>query len=174
MARRGSVRIDMTPMVDVAFLLLIFFMSTTQFKPPEAVAVNLPASTADVRVPETGTIIVTLNREGRIFISSERGTDIQEVPKDQALAAIINWRSRNPGAVVILKGDREAPFGEISDLMNTLADAKTLRFNLMTDIKRRAPGANSPAPAPSEAPQAPSAPPAPDAPGSDARAGGGA
>ena len=40
--RRIRVRIDMTPMVDVAFLLLIFFMSTTQFKPPEVVAVKLP------------------------------------------------------------------------------------------------------------------------------------
>ena len=40
MARRNRVRIDMTPMVDVAFLLLIFFMSTTQFKPPEQVAVR--------------------------------------------------------------------------------------------------------------------------------------
>jgi biopolymer transport protein ExbD len=155
MARRGSVRIDMTPMVDVAFLLLIFFMSTTQFKPPEAVAVNLPASTADVRVPETGTIIVTLNREGRLFISSERGTDIQEVPKEQALEAIVNWRSHNPGAVVILKGDREAPFGEIADLMNTLADAKTLRFNLMTDIKRGATQAGTAQPDAQTAPNTP-------------------
>ncbi|MBD3162212.1 MAG: biopolymer transporter ExbD, partial [Candidatus Latescibacteria bacterium] len=34
----------MTPFVDIAFLLLIFFMATTQFKPPEEVSVVLPAS----------------------------------------------------------------------------------------------------------------------------------
>jgi biopolymer transport protein ExbD len=136
-AKRRSVRIDMTPMVDVAFLLLIFFMSTTQFKPPEAVAVRLPASTSEVRVPETGTIILTLNKEGRLFISSELGNDIMEVPREQALDAIVTWRSRNPSAVVILKGDRDAPFGEIADLMDALANAKTLRFNLMTDLKRK-------------------------------------
>ena len=56
MSGRLGIRMDMTPMVDVAFLLLIFFMSTTQFKPPEVVAVNLPGSTAQVRVPETSTI----------------------------------------------------------------------------------------------------------------------
>lgn len=138
MSGRTGVRMDMTPMVDVAFLLLIFFMSTTQFKAPEAVAVNLPGSTADVRVPDTGTIIVTLTREGRLFISSDRATDIEEVPKDKALQAIVAWRSRSPGAVVIVKGDRDAPFGEVSDLMNALADAKTLRFNLTTDLKRKA------------------------------------
>ena len=39
--RRVGIRIDMTPMVDIAFLLLIFYMTTTQFKPPEAKAVRV-------------------------------------------------------------------------------------------------------------------------------------
>ncbi len=146
MARRTSVRIDMTPMVDVAFLLLIFFMSTTQFKPPEQVAVRLPASTAEVRVPERGTIIVTLNREGRLFLSSEAGNDIQEVAKEDILRAVVDWRTRYPGAVVIVKGDRDVPFGEMADLMDSLAAARTLRFNLMTDLKKK-PAAAAGAPA---------------------------
>ena len=135
--RRISVRIDMTPMVDVAFLLLIFFMSTTQFRPPEQVAVNLPTSRSEIHVPESGTIILTVNREGRLFISSEVGTDVQEVPPGESFNAITAWRSRNPGAVVVLKGDRDASFGVVADLMNALADAKALRFNLMTDLKKR-------------------------------------
>ena len=65
MARRNKVNIDMTPMVDVAFLLLIFFMSTTQFKPPEQVAVNLPLSSSEIHVPETGTIILSGNSTGQ-------------------------------------------------------------------------------------------------------------
>ena len=40
--RRAGIRIDMTPMVDVAFLLLIFFMVTTVFRRPLAMEVNLP------------------------------------------------------------------------------------------------------------------------------------
>ncbi len=148
MAHRSSVRIDMTPMVDVAFLLLIFFMSTTQFKPPERIAVRLPASTADVRVPETDTIIVTLNSEGRLFISTESVTDTQEIAKEDILRAIVDWRSRNPGAVVIVKGDRDVAFGEMADLMDALANAKTLRFNLMTDLKRKPAGAASTEPRP--------------------------
>ena len=39
--RRLGIRIDMTPMVDVAFLLLIFFMTTTQFQPPEKDKIDL-------------------------------------------------------------------------------------------------------------------------------------
>ena len=134
--RRSSVRIDMTPMVDVAFLLLIFFMSTTQFKPPERIAVQLPLSSSEIHVPETDTIILTVNREGQFFISTENVAEIQEVPREELVNALVAWRSRNPGAVVILKGDRSAPFGDVADLMDALANAKTLRFNLMTDLKR--------------------------------------
>jgi biopolymer transport protein ExbD len=137
MARRTRVRIDMTPMVDVAFLLLIFFMSTTQFKPPEPVAVTLPFSQSEIHVPETGTIILTVNQTGQVFISSERGTDIQELSPDNLLEAIVAWRTRNPGAVVVVKGDRDAAFGAMVDLMDALADAKTLRFNLMTDLAKK-------------------------------------
>lgn len=139
MARRNKVRIDMTPMVDVAFLLLIFFMTTTQFKPPEQVAVSLPMSSSEIHVPETGTIILTVNRTGQMFISSEMGNDIQELAPDNILEAIVSWRGRNPGAVVVVKGDKDASFGAMADLMDALADAKTLRFNLMTDLKKRTP-----------------------------------
>ncbi len=80
--KRIAVAIDMTPMVDVAFLLLIFFMSTTQFKPPEEVAVVLPASTSEIKVPETGIIVITVNKTGKFFIGDESG-QAGEVPKDE-------------------------------------------------------------------------------------------
>ena len=73
MARRSGVRIDMTPMVDVAFLLLIFFMSTTQFKPPEHVSVRLPVSRSEIHIPETDTIILTVTEDARIFIPLDIG-----------------------------------------------------------------------------------------------------
>jgi biopolymer transport protein ExbD len=143
-AKRTGIRIDMTPMVDVAFLLLIFFMSTTQFKPPEQIAVRLPASTSEIHVPESNTIILTVNRTGNVFISTERGIDVQEIPKETLKEAILDWRSRHPASIVILKGDRDAPFGPVADLMDALAEARTLRFNLMTDLKARR---DTPAPA---------------------------
>ena len=137
MAHRLGISIDMTPMVDLGFLLLIFFMSTTQFKPPEKIAVALPASQSEVHVPETDTIILTVNKEGEIYISGESAKDTQQVDKDNVVNAVLTWRTRNPAAVVILKGDKAADCGTISDVMKALAEAKTLRFNLMTDLKQK-------------------------------------
>ena len=141
--RRMRIRIDMTPMVDVAFLLLIFFMSTTQFKPPEAVAVQLPASASEIHVPETNTIVLTVTRQGGIYIATERGVDAQEVLLADLMDAIVSWRSMYPSSVVIVKGDRDAPFGTVADVMDALANAKTLRFNLMTDLKIRRPAGST-------------------------------
>ncbi|MDX2475002.1 MAG: biopolymer transporter ExbD [Candidatus Krumholzibacteria bacterium] len=138
MSKRKKIHIDMTPMVDVAFLLLIFFMTTTQFKPPEQVAVQLPRSRSQIHIPDTGTIILTVNRTGQMFISSAVATDTQELAPDNVVDAIVAWRGRNPSAIVVLKADKDADFGVIADLMDALAEAKTMRFNLMTDLKKRA------------------------------------
>jgi len=48
--KRVGIRVDMTPMVDVAFLLLIFFMVTTVFRRPLAMEVNMPEPGAKVEV----------------------------------------------------------------------------------------------------------------------------
>jgi biopolymer transport protein ExbD len=133
--KRIGIKIDMTPMVDVAFLLLIFFMTTTSFKPPEQVSVKLPGSKSEIHVPETKTIILTVNKAGETYISNEDLSKTNLVEKKDLVAAIETWRSRNPAAVVVLKGDREGNYGDMADVMNALSESKTLRFNLMTDIK---------------------------------------
>jgi biopolymer transport protein ExbD len=57
--KRVGYALDMTPMVDVAMLLLTFFMMTTQFRPEEATAIDMPASHAPFKMPETDIMVVT-------------------------------------------------------------------------------------------------------------------
>ncbi|MBI4719762.1 MAG: biopolymer transporter ExbD [Chitinivibrionia bacterium] len=137
MAKRIGIKIDMTPMVDVAFLLLIFFMTTTTFKPPERVSVALPGSKSEIHIPETNTIILTVNKDGEIFISDENLSQTQQVLKEDLNSAIMTWRAKSPAAIVVFKGDKEVNYGSVADVMNSLAETKTLRFNLMTDLKKK-------------------------------------
>ena len=132
--KRIAVAIDMTPMVDVAFLLLIFFMTTTQFKPPAEVDVTLPASTSEIKVPETGIIVVTVNKAGQFYIGDETGK-AGSVPKEELLNAVVAARSRRPGARIIVKGDKGTEFGYIADIMDVMQVSQTNRFNLMTELK---------------------------------------
>lgn len=66
--KRGSTTVDMTAMCDVAFLLLSFFILTTKFKPAEAVEVRPPSSVASKVAPEKNAFLVSINKEGIIFI----------------------------------------------------------------------------------------------------------
>src|SRR5690349_2442007 len=67
---RKSTAVDMTAMCDVAFLLLSFFILTTKFKPSEAVPVNTPSSVAAKIAPETNVVMISLNKDGKIFLST--------------------------------------------------------------------------------------------------------
>jgi biopolymer transport protein ExbD len=66
---RKSTNIDMTAMCDVAFLLLSFFILTTKFKPSEAVPINTPTSVANKIAPETNLLLISLNKDGKVFLS---------------------------------------------------------------------------------------------------------
>src|SRR6266516_5336720 len=66
--RRVGVRVDMTPMVDVAFLLLIFFMVTTVFRTPQALEINLPPDpNAKVEVNEEKVLTVRVLPDERSY-----------------------------------------------------------------------------------------------------------
>jgi len=58
----------MTPMVDVAFLLLTFFMLTTKFRPPEPVQIDLPSAHAEQKVPESDILTVSVSEDNRYFM----------------------------------------------------------------------------------------------------------
>ncbi len=65
---KSSPSIDMTPMVDLAFLLVTFFMLAASFRPSEPVTVNTPSSTSDKILPENK-LMVTVDNKGRAFLT---------------------------------------------------------------------------------------------------------
>ena len=64
---KKATAVDMTAMCDVAFLLLTFFILTATAKQPEIVPVETPASTVQVKLPDTDLAIITIADEGKVF-----------------------------------------------------------------------------------------------------------
>src|SRR6187200_2395830 len=59
--QRSSTSIDMTPMVDLAFLLVTFFMLTTKFAPEEPLAVDMPTSVSEIKLPDTDILTISFS-----------------------------------------------------------------------------------------------------------------
>ena len=66
---KKSTAVDMTPFVDVAFLILTFFIMATKFKPQEPVEIKTPNSVSTKDLPETDALQVTFDSTGRVFFS---------------------------------------------------------------------------------------------------------
>jgi biopolymer transport protein ExbD len=64
---RAAPHLDMTPMVDLAFLLVTFFMLISKFAPEEVVVVDTPSSTSEIKLPESDIITITVDKNGRVF-----------------------------------------------------------------------------------------------------------
>ena len=94
--RRVGVRIDMTPMVDVAFLLLVFFMVTTVFRRPLAMEVNLPEVGAKIEVPESNVLT--------IFV---RGDDTMTYRMGPGTMAPLTWAQLLPTLEAAMKANKE-------------------------------------------------------------------
>src|SRR5512143_1117186 len=81
---RKSTLIDMTAMCDVAFLLLTFFMLTTQFKSDESVVVDTPSSISEIKLPDTDILNITITRDGKVFFN----IDNKNFSRERLLAKI--------------------------------------------------------------------------------------
>ncbi|MBI3137375.1 MAG: biopolymer transporter ExbD [Sphingobacteriales bacterium] len=66
---KKSTATDMTPFVDIAFLILSFFIMATKFKPPEPVEIKTPGSVLSQKLPENNAVMITIDSANRVFFS---------------------------------------------------------------------------------------------------------
>lgn len=129
---RKSTHIDMTAMCDVAFLLLMFFMLATKFKPPEAVQVRTPSSVSTDPIPE-GFLLITLDKDGRVFFALDNIHDkqalIEKINDDKGLnLSAAQMKNFVNGSSVGF------PFSQLPSYLNAASQAQ------QTELDKSAPG----------------------------------
>jgi biopolymer transport protein ExbD len=76
---RKSTIVDMTAMCDVAFLLLTFFMLTSNFVAKEPIVVAIPSSVAEIKIPERDIMTVLIDKDGKVFFGLDAQQDRRDV-----------------------------------------------------------------------------------------------
>jgi len=134
--KRIGVKIDMTPMVDVAFLLLIFFMCTTVFRKPQAPEINLPPDpNAKVEIAESNVLTLRViapadtTRGVRTFWFLGKNSP-QEAPFDKLESIFAAEGKKNPKLVVLVKIDRLTKYKYMVNIIDQLQFAELNRFSL--------------------------------------------
>ncbi|MBW8330839.1 MAG: biopolymer transporter ExbD [Prolixibacteraceae bacterium] len=76
---RKSTVVDMTAMCDVAFLLLTFFMLTSNFVAKEPIVVAVPSSISEIKIPERDIATVLIDKDGKVFFGLDTQQDRKEL-----------------------------------------------------------------------------------------------
>lgn len=126
-SRRPGIHIDMTPMVDVAFLLVIFFMVTAVFRRPQILELDLPTPNREARLEQGSALSVKVREDGRTFW--QLGAEpLAEVARADELRGVFGRSAQaDPGLVVLLKVDPRAPYRRMVDVLDEMELAKVTR-----------------------------------------------
>jgi len=123
-------RIDLTPMVDVVFLLLIFFMISTTFVESPGISIKLPESSAQTVDREPKEIKVYLSREGDIFYRN------QKITLDEYKGLLAEHQSDAALTTVLLMADQDSRHGKVVTLMDLARDAGYNKLAIATEQRK--------------------------------------
>jgi biopolymer transport protein ExbD len=123
---RASPSLDLTPMVDVVFLLVIFFMVSTTFITMESgLPVDLP--TAQTAVSEPSTLpTVTITKDDQIYVGGKAVSQAQLVDEVRARMAATGYTT------VVLRADTTVPHGLVVTVMDLIKQAGAKRLAIAT------------------------------------------
>jgi biopolymer transport protein ExbD len=121
---KKSTDTDMTPFVDIAFLILSFFIMATKFKPPEPVEITTPNSVSAGKLPANDAVMVTIDPQDRVFFSvlSERDPKIFDQIANELSTA--NSLGLTPAEIANFRKTAAVgvPFSQLKGLLGTPAD----------------------------------------------------
>jgi len=123
-------QINVTPLVDVMLVLLVIFMVTAPMM-QQGVQVNLPKTDSKAMPSPEESVIVSIERSGKIFINAG------EIPAADLRAKLTEMFAARSKKEVFLKADRDVPYGDVVKTMAEIKGAGIERLGMVTEPSLR-------------------------------------
>jgi biopolymer transport protein TolR len=118
--------INVTPLVDVMLVLLVIFMVTAPMM-QQGVQVNLPKADTKAMTPQEETVVVTVEKSGRVYINKD------EIPAPDLRNKLSTMFASREKKEVFLKADAGVPYGEVVKAMADIKGAGIERLGMVTE-----------------------------------------
>lgn len=126
---RVSADINMTPMIDIVFQLLTFFMLTSTFIQTSSLNVDLPQAQTSDSVSQQEYIII-VNKNNTIAWNDKI------ISKKELLSILKDLKQKNPNVSVVIQGDETIPYGLLVEVMDQARIAGVEKLSLATILKK--------------------------------------
>ena len=124
-------RVDLTPMVDVVFLLLIFFMISTTFVESPGLSIKLPESSAETIDREPKEIKIYLSKEGEIYYKDNK------ISREAFQKILSDYGDQAPETTFLLLADKDAKHGKVVALMDLARETGFLKLAIATEQRKK-------------------------------------
>jgi len=114
--KREDFMVEMTPLVDVVFLLLIFFMISTSFSVSNSLKLELPASKASSQEKQVEEVLVSIDAKGQLYVQDEAVED------GDLRRRILNISKGDPNMRVVLRADGGTMHKRVVYVMDTVRE----------------------------------------------------
>ncbi|NWF37723.1 biopolymer transporter ExbD [Mariprofundus sp. NF] len=123
---RADYLVDITPLVDVVFLMLIFFMVSTSFNLSSSLKLDLPTSKATAAQSESKQVTIAINAKGQLYVQDE-AVDDKDLRK-----RILNVSKGDPNMRVVLRADSDARHKRVVLVLDTLRELEMTKVGIAT------------------------------------------
>lgn len=121
--------IDITPLIDVVFLLLIFFMVTTTFTWQSELTINLPEADVQSKENTVKATRITIDAQGNYFINDKPLVNNQRATLKQALQEVAAQNTETP---LVINGDAQAPHQAVVTALDVAGQLGFSRIDITT------------------------------------------
>lgn len=122
--------LDITPLVDLVFLLIIFFLLSTTFIVSPGIRIDLPETISQKIRKEPKEITLSVDHTCAVYVNKEL------VDLDLLVTRLVGIARENPDTTVFIRGDRNAGFGCVADILGMVKHAGLHRIAIMTQTKK--------------------------------------